>query len=253
MPRVKASIDLRSKNAFFNSIMSELDELERRAQSAGYEKMSGKRELATDITENVSEQVQKEIKKTKTKYTKERKQLADKVSQMARTANKRLDRLAKNNLEGQSAYAKWYDNGAVRFSVKGKNYQQLQKEYWRVKNFLDSQTSTIKGAKQNMQRVAEKIMGLKAENVAKMSLQELNDITTNFFRIKDTMEDYYEQINNNAKRLDYQKIFTEIQQYFNANELMALGTNTDFDVLVKQMREYFDMEQSLEQQYDLWE
>lgn len=239
----------------FNELMRLLDEIEKTAIEYNKQASVGASTYTAEISEIPADTktIPNKIKKVKSKYTKERKQLADKVSQMARTANKRLDRLSKNNLEGQSAYAKWYQNGAVRFSVKGKSYQELQKEYWRVKDFLDSQTSTIKGAKENMQRVAEKVMGLKAEKVSEMSLQELNDATTNFFKISDAMEEYYEEINNNAKRLDYMKIFQEIKEYFDIEELILMKQDTDFDDLVKQMRDYLDSEQSLEQQLNLWE
>lgn len=253
MPNVSGSIDLRSKNQFFNDLMSILDDLEQQAISAGADKMTGKREDARQFTEDVAKQVTKEIKKEKKKYSKERRELANKVSQMARTANKRLDRLQKNNLEGQSAYKAWFDDGAVRFSVKGKSYQELQKEYWRVQKFLDAQTSTIKGAKENMQRVAREVMKIDKDVVSGMSLQELNDATSNFFKIADEMQKHYEEINDNARRIDYQKIFQEIQQYFDIEELILMRQDADFDDLVDQMRNYFDKEQQLEQQVDLWE
>lgn len=233
----------------FNQLMSVLDDIE---NSIG---VSGERNTAkiSKISENISEKQIEKVKKVKTEYTKERRELANKVSEMARVANKRLDRLEKNNLEGQSAYKAWYDDGAVRFSVKGKSYQELQREYWRVQKFLDAQTSTVKGARKNLERVAEKVLKLKADDVKKMSLQDLNDATTNFFKLSDAMQNYYEQINDNAKRIDYQKIFTEIQQYFDIEELILMRQDADFDDLIEQMRGYFDAETALEEQINLWE
>ena len=46
------------------------------------------------------------------------------VSRMASMANKRLKRLEKNELTDLPSYKAWEENGSIRFSVKGKTYQQ---------------------------------------------------------------------------------------------------------------------------------
>lgn len=83
------------------------------------------------------------------------KELRKEVSRMASMANKRIDRLERNNLTMLPAYKAWAENGAVRFSVKGKTYQETQAEYWRLKNFLDDRTSTVKQANQFLKEMAE--------------------------------------------------------------------------------------------------
>lgn len=255
MPKNSREIELKSKDDLFNQLMAQLDDIENQAKAMGATQMVGKVADARDITNSVAKEVINEIKKEKKKYSKERKELAKKVSEMARTANKRLDRLEKNHLEGQSAYKAWYDDGGIRFSVKGKNYQQLQKEYWRVQKFLDAQTSTIRGAKENMERVAKEVMKLDKETVASMSLEDLNNATSNFFKIKEAMEKHYEEINDNARRIDYQKMFAEISEYYknSISELSELGNEADFDAIANNIMEYIKSEQALEQQIDLWE
>ena len=74
----------------------------------------------------------------------EYKRLKKETSRLASMANKRLDRLESNNLTMMPSYMSWQANGAIRFSVKGKTYNQLQSEYWRVKHFLDERTSTVR-------------------------------------------------------------------------------------------------------------
>lgn len=74
------------------------------------------------------------------------KELRAEVSRMASMANKRLNRLENNNLTMLPAYQAWEQNGSIRFSVKGKDYNQLQAEFWRLKNFLDDRTSTVREA-----------------------------------------------------------------------------------------------------------
>lgn len=75
-----------------------------------------------------------------------RKELAPIVSRLAAAANKRIKRLEDKGMR-TLAYQSVMESGG-KFSVKGKNLNELRAEYMRAKLFLESKTSTIKGAKE---------------------------------------------------------------------------------------------------------
>lgn len=72
--------------------------------------------------------------------------LAKAVSRLASAANKRLKRFEGSELE--SPATKSVEKSGGRFGTRGKTLNQLRSEFIRVKNFLSSKTSTIKGYKQ---------------------------------------------------------------------------------------------------------
>ena len=86
------------------------------------------------------------------------------IRKLTAKANKRLDRLEKNGLESSPAYQKWLADGEVRFSVKGKDHNQLQKEVARLKRFLNSETSTVRGVNKTLKEMA-KNTGIKYKNL----------------------------------------------------------------------------------------
>lgn len=146
---------------------------------------------AVDI---VQEKVSKELKK---------KQLQEQVDNMAMVANERLRDLEKNELTQSSAYAKWESGGKVTFGVKGKTYQEIQKEFWRIKNFLDSKTSTVEGARKVLADVS-KLVGMDSV----MSGAE----ASNYFKLADAIAEYYEMSGESARALDYQAIWEVIDK-----------------------------------------
>ena len=90
------------------------------------------------------------VKVTKTKTDEQARkqrirQLKQEISKKASMANKRLKRLEKNDLTNVPAYRQYVQGGGVKFSVKGKNYNQLQAELSRVNHFINSKTSTVRG------------------------------------------------------------------------------------------------------------
>lgn len=89
-----------------------------------------------------------------------RKELSKLVSQAGSVANKRLARLEKNEIESP-AYQFNQRNGG-RFSVAGKNLNQLRTEYKRVSGFLNAKTSTVTGANEIMDKWADRL-GYKLE------------------------------------------------------------------------------------------
>lgn len=143
------------------------------------------------------------VKKASDKY----KELRKEVSRMASMANKRIDRLERNNLTMLPAYQAWESNGSVRFSVKGKSYEETQAEYWRLKKFLDDRTSTVKQANDFLKEMAENT------GIQYHGLDDLKAKSAKFFELADLIKQYNQSINQSAQALDYQKIWKDINTY----------------------------------------
>lgn len=132
------------------------------------------------------------------------KELRAEVSRMASMANKRLNRLENNNLTMLPAYQAWEQNGSIRFSVKGKDYNQLQAEYWRLKNFLDDRTSTVREANTFLREMAENT------GIQYKGLEDLKNKSARFFELAEKIREYNQAIGQAAQSLDYQKIWQQI-------------------------------------------
>lgn len=136
----------------------------------------------------------------------EYKALKKEVSRMASMANKRLTRLEKNELTHLPSYKSWEEHGSIRFSVKGKTHQQLQSEYWRLKNFLDAKTSTVRGANSFLKEMAQNT-GIKYNGLA-----DLKTKSQKFFELANKIKQYYKNAEKSALALDYQKIWQQINE-----------------------------------------
>jgi len=130
--------------------------------------------------------------------------LKKEVSRLASMANKRLQRLERNELTDLPAYQSWVKDGAVKFSVKGKDYNQLQSEFWRVKRFLDNKTSLVREANKYLREIAENT------GIQYNSLADLKVKAREFFRLAEKIKEYYKMSELAALALDYQKIWEQI-------------------------------------------
>ena len=146
----------------------------------------------------------------------EQKALRAQVSQLAGIANKRLDRLEKNELTSSPAYQKWEQNGSHRFSVSGKSYSEVQSEYWRVKDFLEMRTSSVTGTKAVLQEIATNIGWGKIDFNDIASTQEQ---LSNFFTMADTVSQYLESVDESAAALDYQEIWNTINAAYQQGKI----------------------------------
>lgn len=146
----------------------------------------------------------------------EQKALRAQVSQLASMANKRLDRLEKNELTSSPAYQKWEQNGSHRFSVGGKSYPEVQSEYWRVKDFLEMRTSSVTGTKAVLQEIATNIGwgDIDFDNIA-LTQEQLS----NFFKIADTVSQYLDSVDESAAALDYQEIWDTINAAYQEGKI----------------------------------
>lgn len=155
----------------------------------------------------------------------EYKALKKEVSRMASMANKRLKRLETNELTHLPAYKSWEEHGAIRFSVKGKTHQQLQSEYWRLKNFLDAKTSTVRSANNFLKEMAQNT-GIKYNGLA-----DLKAKSQQFFELADKIKQYYKNAEQSALALDYQKIWQQINEQIKQG-VIAIGTEESTETVL---------------------
>ena len=175
-------------------------------------------------------------------------ELKKEVSRMASMANKRLVRLERNELTDLPAYQSWIQNGAIKFSVANKDYNQLQNEFWRLKNFLDNKTSLVKQANKFLKDMA-KITGIKYGN-----LSELKAKSKQFFELANKVKEYYKSANQSAQALDYQKIWKQINTQIKQGEIKigeGLSTDEVLQRFLKAMEEVAPVEQMQEGYKDM--
>lgn len=163
----------------------------------------------------------------------EYKRLKKETSRLASMANKRLARLESNNLTMMPAYMAWESNGSIKFSVKGKTYNQLQSEYWRVKKFIDDRTSTVREANAFLKRMAE------ATGIQYGSLDELKQSSAMFFELASKIEQYNRTIDESVRAMDYQRIWSEINQYIRVDDI-NLAEATDSNELLQGYIDYMN-------------
>lgn len=161
----------------------------------------------------------------------EYKALKKEVSRMSSMANKRIKRLETNELTELPAYKSWYDNGHIKFSVKGKDYNQLQSEFWRLKRFLDDKTSTVRQANSFLREMAQNT-GIKYNGLA-----DLKSKSKQFFDLADKIKQYYQSANQSAIALDYQKIWQQINTQIKQGVIEIGGTESTESVLNKYLDE----------------
>ena len=159
------------------------------------------------------------------------KELKKKTSRLVSMANKRLRRLEKNELTELPAYQSWVQNGAIKFSVKGKDYNELQKEFWRLKNFLDNKTSTVRQANQFLKEMAHNT-GIRYNGLA-----DLKRKSKQFFELADKIKQYYQSANQSAVALDYQKIWEQINTQIKQGVISIGGEETTESVLNRYIEE----------------
>ena len=166
------------------------------------------------------------IKVTKTKTDEQARkqrirQLKQEISKKASMANKRLKRLEKNDLTNVPAYRQYVQGGGVKFSVKGKNYNQLQAELSRVNHFINSKTSTVRGTNSVLKEIA---------NTAKIKYNNLSELYSNvnqFFSIATKVEDYLNATGQTALAIGYQRVWEAINKYVEQEGKILLDTTRD--------------------------
>ena len=166
------------------------------------------------------------IKVTKTKTEEQARkqrirQLKQEISKKASMANKRLKRLENNDLTNVPAYRQYVQGGGVKFSVKGKSYNELQAELSRVNHFINSKTSTVRGTNSVLKEIA---------NTAKIKYNNLSELYSNvnqFFSLATKVEDYLNATGQTALAIGYQRVWEAINKYVEQEGKILLDTTRD--------------------------
>ena len=149
------------------------------------------------------------------------------ISRLVSLANKRLKRLEEAGLDDSPAYQKWVEAGAEKFSVKGKDHNQLQRELSRLKNFIESETSTVRGVNNVLKQMAQNT-GIEYSN-----MQELKDNAKTFFELSSKVEQYLRNVDDIASSIGYQKIWESINQYVKDERITLSDAKMNIDQMTK--------------------
>lgn len=148
----------------------------------------------------------------KKRQSAELRELKAETSRLNSMANKRIRRLQEKGMS-TPAYDKWIADGGEFFSVRGKDWNETQKELARVRNFIDSKTSSIRGATNVLKEMAENT-GIQYDSVA--SLQAKSNM---FFELASKTEQYLRMMEDSASAIGYQKIWEAINQYVEEQQI----------------------------------
>lgn len=148
------------------------------------------------------------------------------ASRLVSLANKRVQRLEYNGLKDSPAYKKYLETGG-KFSVRGKTHNQLQAEVSRLRNFIDSETSTVRGVTNTLKEMANNT-GIKYRN-----LEDLRSKAPKFFELASKVEQYLRTVEDMASAIGYQKIWEQINQYVKNEKIELDDSETNIDSMVK--------------------
>ena len=148
------------------------------------------------------------------------------ASKLTSLANKRIARLESNGLTDSPAYKAYIETGG-KFGVRGKDHNQLQSEVARLKKFIESETSTVKGVTKTLKEMASNT-GIKYEN-----LKDLRSKAAKFFELSSKVEQYLRTVDDMASAIGYQKIWEAINQYVKSGEIDLTDSDGDIDGMVR--------------------
>lgn len=135
------------------------------------------------------------------------------VAAEARKARKRATRILKSeDLYTSPALARARKSKSLGqislFETRGKNVNQLRREYKRIKNFMEDETSTVSGTKKFYKKAAEKLSEATSDNFNEEEVE-------NVFSIFDELEENNSWISNS--RFKYE-VFTAINDQISAKD-----------------------------------
>lgn len=146
-----------------------------------------------------------------------RKELAQVVSKLSSAANKRIVRFQQAK-ESSPALRQVYNSGG-KFSVKGKDLNQLRAEYVRVRNFMKSATGDLKSWRKQKKLIIERMR--------KDGVELTEGQFDKFWKLYETLKDIHPEVAE--KNLRYE-VYRELSRTLVANE-------GDMDKTLEQMSE----------------
>ena len=129
--------------------------------------------------------------------------------------------------------------GISKFSIRGKTYNEVQSELAKINNFLNADTSTIRGLNNTLKIMADNT-GIVYENVA-----ELQEHAKPFFRLSDKVEEYLRTVDNMGSAVGYSKIWEAVNSYVATSQinLYNLSDTDRLDEMVIQIADLIKEEQ----------
>lgn len=176
----------------------------------------------------------------------DRRELAKNVSILASAANKRLRRIEKAGEKDAFAYSKIMERHGD-FSVKGKDLNELRKEFVQVKGFLQNQTSTVGGWRKFLKETKKRI-----DPSGEWKGFESKESRTSYWRSYNRAIERHSSLRNDSLRV--QKIIREIYQDF------PLSSEDELERLIESRigSEYEDIDEEIRAEdkgddfYDVW-
>lgn len=156
-------------------------------------------------------------------------ELRAEASRLSAIANKRVQRLESNNLTDTPAYRTYIENGGKKFGVKGKDYNEVQQELAKLRRFIDSKTSTVRGTNNVLKEIAQNT-GIKYKNLA-----ELREKSGKFFELASKVEQYLRTVEDIASAIGYQQIWEAITTYTDEARINLADGNVSVEDMVKRV------------------
>lgn len=144
------------------------------------------------------------LKAKKMLHEAKKQKLYTKLKALYAEAKRNIRDLQSHNLGDTPAIQKLEENGKIKFSVKGKTYNELQSDYFRLKRFMEAETSTVKGATNVLENIAKNI------NIQYNDLNEIIAKSRVFFDIASKVEQILETQSQLAFTMGYQTIWTAV-------------------------------------------
>ena len=144
------------------------------------------------------------LKAKKMLHEAKKQKLYTKLKALYADAKRNIRDLQNHNLGDTPAIQKLEENGKIKFSVKGKTYNELQSDYFRLKRFMEAETSTVKGATNVLENIAKNI------NIQYNDLNEIIIKSRAFFDIASKVEQILEAQSQLAFTMGYQTIWTAV-------------------------------------------
>ena len=166
----------------------------------------GKAELTIKIRVKTTggDRVRNLLKAKKMLHEAKKQKLYTKLKALYAEAKRNIMDLQRHNLGDTPAIQKLEENGKIKFSVKGKTYNELQSDYFRLKRFMEAETSTVKGATNVLENIAKNI------NIQYNDLNEIIVKSRVFFDIASKVEQILEAQSQLAFTMGYQTIWTAV-------------------------------------------
>lgn len=153
------------------------------------------------------------------------------VRRLTAIANKRIQRLEAKDWGDSPALRALKEEGIAKFSVKGKTHQEVQTMAARLLKFLNAETSTVRGAVEDIKETA-KITGITYDSV-----KDLKAKAKKFFELASKIKQYLKSQQDTAAALNYRQIWNQINQYVQEQEIDLSAAETSVESLLEDVDE----------------